>query len=165
MPDEKAVEQKTVTLEALDHNGHRRIALRFPYNSELIATAKSIGAQWSRNHTCWHVENGSTSMKAIFAAYKGHAWVNADALFSKAVDPHPAPAKPALNYRTSGPDRKPGLPLNSAQTEALKRMQQKLEIGLYSPRTIDTYLNATKHFFLHFPEKHPNDIRTEDIEA
>ena len=45
MPDEKAVEQKTVRLEALDQNGHRRIALRFPYDSALIPTAKSIGGQ------------------------------------------------------------------------------------------------------------------------
>ena len=35
----------------------------------------------------------------------------------------------------------------------------------YSPSTIETYLNATKHLFLHFPQKHPTDIRSEDIEA
>ena len=35
----------------------------------------------------------------------------------------------------------------------------------YIPSTIETYLNATKHFFLHFPQKHPTDIGTEDIEA
>jgi site-specific recombinase XerD len=44
-------------------------------------------------------------------------------------------------------------------------MKQKLEIARYSPRSIQTYINATKQFFLHFPNKHPNDIRTEDIEA
>ncbi|MEO7081612.1 MAG: site-specific tyrosine recombinase/integron integrase, partial [Flavobacteriales bacterium] len=41
---------------------------------------------------------------------------------------------------------------------------QKLEIARYSPRTIDTYLSATRKLFQHFPAKHPNDIRTEDIE-
>ena len=35
----------------------------------------------------------------------------------------------------------------------------------YSPSTLGTYLNATKHLFLHFPQKHPTDIGTEDIEA
>jgi hypothetical protein len=30
MPDEKTVDRKTLNLEALDRNGQRRIALRFP---------------------------------------------------------------------------------------------------------------------------------------
>ncbi len=163
MPDEKSVDRKTVNLEALDHNGQRRIALRFPYDSQLIATAKSIGAQWSKTYKCWHVENGSTSMKAIFAAYKGQAWVNADALFKKA-ESAPTPAKPEI--RTQG-DKLPQpaeVPLSADIAEALQRMQQKLEIARYSPRTINTYLSATKKFFQHFPGKNPNDIRTEDIE-
>ncbi|MGB3870372.1 MAG: hypothetical protein WA937_13030 [Flavobacteriales bacterium] len=55
MPDEKSVDRKNVNLKALDHNGQRRIALRFPYDSELIAIAKRIGAQWSRsNNTIWN---------------------------------------------------------------------------------------------------------------
>ncbi len=164
MPDEKAVEQKTVTLEALDHNGQRRIALRFPYDSELIATAKSIGAQWSKTNRCWHVENGSASMKAIFAGYKGSAWVNADALFTKKKSTPRTPVKPITITPPSKPNSVPEVPLSTPQKEALQRMQQKLEIARYSPRTINTYLNATKKFFQHFPEKHPNDIRTEDIE-
>ncbi|MEO7082224.1 MAG: phage integrase N-terminal SAM-like domain-containing protein, partial [Flavobacteriales bacterium] len=164
MPDEKAVERKTLNLEALDHNGQRRIALRFPYDTELIAIAKTIGAQWSKSKKCWHVENGSVSMKAIFAAYKGLAWVNADALFNKTAGAQRPPIKPAASASAGNVPKITEVPLSLVQTEALQRMQQKLEIARYSPRTIDTYLSATKKFFLHFPAKHPNDIRTEDIE-
>lgn len=164
MPDENAVERRTLSLEALDHSGQRRIALRFPYDKEMIAIAKTIGAQWSKSNKCWHVENGSASMKAIFAAYKGSAWVNADALFAKKESAHRPPAKRNPNTLTSKAPRTPEVPLSSAQAEALQRMQHKLEIARYSPRTIDTYLSATKKFFLHFPTKLPNDIRTEDIE-
>jgi site-specific recombinase XerD len=164
MPDEKSVDRKTVTLEALDHNGQRRIALCFPYDSELIAIAKSIGAKWSGGNKCWHVENGSASMKAIFAAFKGQAWVNADALFNKA-ESAPTPVKPAIKVQVGKPRQMPEVPLNADITEALQRMQQKLEIARYSPRTIDTYLSATKKFFQYFPGKHPNDIHTEDIES
>ena len=165
MPDEIPVKQIVVTLDALDHNGQRRIALRFPYNSGLIAIAKSIGAQWSSTHKSWHAENGSASMKAIFAAFKGHAWVNADALFTKPVKLITQPAIPASNKTPEKPRHAPDQPLSPEQAKALQQMQQKLEIARYSPRTIETYLNATKHFFLYFPEKHPNDIRTEEIEA
>ncbi|MGB3524346.1 MAG: site-specific tyrosine recombinase/integron integrase [Flavobacteriales bacterium] len=165
MPDEKTVDRKTLNLEALDRNGQRRIALRFPYDSELIAIAKRIGAQWSRSNKCWHVENGSASMKAIFAAYKGHAWVNAEALFHKAGPVQQAPVKAVPKWQSSNPEPTPEMPVSPEMTEALQRMRQKLEIARYSSRTIETYLNATKKFFLHFPAKHPNDIRTEDIEG
>lgn len=165
MSGENPVKPIVVVLEPLDHSGQRRIALRFPYDSALIAVAKTIRAQWSSTHKCWHMENGSASMKAIFAAFKGHAWVNADALFyksGKAMLPLTVSAtgKTADKAKTSTEQ-----PLSSAQAEALQAMRKKLEIARYSPRTIETYLNATKHFFLHFPAKHPNDIRTEDIEA
>lgn len=164
MPDEKAVERKTLNLEALDHNGQRRIALRFPYDSELIATAKSIDAQWSKSNKCWHVENGGASMKAIFAAYKGQAWVNVDALFNKATSAQHPRINRAISKPASNAPQPAEVPLSATQAEALQRMQQKLEIARYSPRTIDTYLSATKKFFQHFPAKHPNDIRNEDIE-
>lgn len=161
MPAEKTVDRKTVTLEALEHNGQRRIALRFPYDSGLITIAKRIGGQWSSSNKCWHVKNGSASMKAIFAAYKGHAWVNADALFGKPGIPRP----PVVSITSVQPPKLPDATLAPPQAHALQNMQQKLEIARYSPRTIDAYLNATKHFFLHFPTKDPNDIRTEDIET
>ena len=171
MADAKPVDQRIVRLEAFTHNGVRRIALRFPYDAELIAAAKTVGAQWSRTHNCWHVENGSPSMKAVFAAFKGRAWVNADALFAKGTPEqtrptgtHPAPkAQPATPTAASA--KPPAAPPNPAQHEALERMTRKLEIARYSPNSIKTYLNATRQFFLHFPQKHPNDIRTEDIEA
>lgn len=164
MADEKTVDRKTLTLEALDHKGQRRIALRFPYDKELIATAKSIGAQWSASQKCWHVENGSASMKAIFAAYKGQAWVNADALFNKTESPPRLPVNRVTSAPATAPERTPEVPLSTAQAEALQRMQHKLEIARYSPQTIKTYLSATKKFFQYFSAKHPNDIRTVDIE-
>lgn len=165
MPGENTVDRKAVTLEAMVHNGQRRIALRFPYDSGMIAIAKSIGAQWSKTNTCWHVENGSANMKAIFAAYKGLAWVNANALFRHSGPVQHAAVKPDPLWQTGKPAPAPEVPLDPEIREALQRMRQKLEIARYSTRTIDTYLNATKKLFQHFTAKHPNDIRTEDIEG
>ena len=165
--------KRRVTLEPITHNGVRRIALRFPYDAELIAAAKTIGAQWSRTHNCWHVENGSPSMKAVFAAFKGRAWVHTDALFAERAAPAVAlgPIKTAPERQTpkvplaSPSTKSPEPALNTAQREALERMTRKMEIARYSPNSIKTYLNATKQLFLFFPQKHPNVIRTEDIEA
>lgn len=162
MADEKSVGRRTIRLEAIAHSGTRRIALRFPYDSELIAAAKSIGAQWSRTFNCWHVPNGGDSMKAVFAAFKGLAWVDTTALFAAAAPP-PAPGKQPPTQATAKPALAPAL--GTEQLHALQEMERKLEIARYSPNSIKTYLNATKQLFAHYPTKLPLDISTEDIEA
>ena len=37
------------------HRGQWRIGLYFSYNTEVINRLKSIGAKWSKTHTCWYV--------------------------------------------------------------------------------------------------------------
>ena len=150
----------TVRLEHLVHASEHCIAIAFPYNTELIAAAKKAGARWSSTHKRWYTPNTPQHLRTIFQAFKGLAWVDTTALFNKptarATTTGKAPAQQAKPAQTAP---------NAEQQEALAAMQRKLQIARYSPRTIDAYLNATKHFFLYFPAKHPGDIRTEDIEA
>jgi hypothetical protein len=109
------------------------------------------------------VADGSASLKLVFAVFKGRATIDRDAFFSK-QPPKPAAPKQPEAQPAAKPKPAPA-ELVPAQQEAMDAMQRKLEIARYSPNTIETYLNATKHFFLHFPQKHPKDIRAEDIEA
>jgi integrase/recombinase XerD len=176
--DEKSVKRK-VHLEHLVHDAKRCIALNFPYDTELIAAAKKAGAKWSASHKRWYMPNSPEHLKTIFAAFKGVAWVDMDGLRKKADAAPPGPTVPEpqkslqrsdgrRSTKASGATRSGtnvAATLPPAQQEALNAMQRKLEVARYSPNTIDTYLNATKHFFQHFPTKHPQDIRTEDIEA
>lgn len=152
-----------VRLEALYKDGVKRVALHFAYNKELIALAKEAGGTWSNTHRCWHVADGGASLKRVFAVFKGHATIDRDTFFSK-QPPKPAAPKQAHTKAAAKPKPTPA-ELGPTQQDALNAMQRKLEVARYSPNTIDTYLNATKHFFLHFPQKHPKDIRAEDIEA
>ncbi len=173
------VGKRTVVLEHLVRGGERCIALKCPYDAELIAAAKKAGARWSATDKCWYTPNGPQALKAIFAAYKGVAWVEMNGLRKK---PEPArvqqtPAqqksqqqpvgtKPGPRTAGTADTGRKGTPsLSPAQREALTAMQRKLEVARYSPNTIETYLNATKHFFLHFPKQLPQDISAADIEA
>lgn len=178
--DKNLVKQEhVVKLEHLVHKAQRCIALRFPYNAALIQAAKQAGAKWSGAERCWWTPNSPEHLQAIFAAFKGRAWVDMNGLRKKAdagtADPHSSPA-----HTRSGPARQtkhvPASPkpqrvvankpiLNDIQETALAAMRRKLEIARYSPRSIQVYLSATRQLFQHFPKKHPNDIRTEDIEA
>lgn len=162
-----------VRLEHLVHDAKRCIGIAFPYDTKLITAAKAAGARWSALHKRWYTPNTPEHLRAIFQAFKGVAWVDSTALFAKA----PA-AKPPAALRTPAPERDSGtappapaagrIPppaLSTVQQAALDAMQRKLEIARYSPRTISVYLSATRQLFLRFPDKHPNDIRTGDIET
>ena len=175
--DGKDVKRKVV-LEHLVHDAKRCIALNCPYDTDLIAAAKKAGATWSASHKRWYVLNAPEHLQAIFAAFKGVAWVDMNGLRKKpeaatgANSPGPrksqgsSSGKAATQAVPLAPtiSRKEATSLNPAQAEALAAMQRKLEVARYSPRSIQVYLSATKQLFLHFPQKRPQDIGTDDIE-
>lgn len=143
---------RQVLLKPIFHDKEKRLGLFFKYDDELIGSAKAAGAKWSPGLRCWHLPDGGSSMKAVFAAFKGKAWVNVDAVVSKT---------PTHNKPSQG--RKDPV-LSPSQTEALAKMRQKLETARYSDSTIRVYQNALKQLFEFFPDAHPGDIRTEQIE-
>jgi integrase/recombinase XerD len=149
----------TVKLSAITHGGERRIALHFPYDLDLIAIAKGLGARWSSTHQAWHIPQEQDSTNRIFNAYKGKAWVDYSALKNAPVVPTPLPTTRVEREQPVGPV------LSEKQHKALDAMQRKLEIARYSANSIKTYMSATKQFLLHFAAKDPDDIRTADIEA
>ena len=145
-----------VKIEALYKDGEKRIALRFGYDKELIALAKASDARWSSTERCWHVADGSASLKKIFAVFKGRAWVDGSALFGAAAKRTTTRKEVAAKPT---PEQVPRI------EDALARMQRRLETGRYQPETIRVYLSCVRQLFQRYPEKHPNDLRSEDIET
>jgi|GEM_PF-2270233 len=169
--DEKVV-KKQVHLEHFVHDAKRCIGVVCPYDTLLIAAAKKAGAKWSATHKRWYLSNTPEALRDIFAAFKGVAWVDMEGLRKKQdmlpIGPTsvqrktgsncPAKLVPATHSTPEPPE------LSDVQVAALEAMRRKLEVARYSPRTINTYLSATKKFFQHFASQQPNDIPTEDIE-
>ena len=58
---------KSIIAERVIHKGESRIALRFPYDTELISVVKGIpDARWSQSMNCWHLpDNQMTSEMMI----------------------------------------------------------------------------------------------------
>lgn len=148
-----------VTLTPLHHRGCERVAMHVPREPELTAIVRGLGAEWSRTHSVWHVPLGPGTVARIFEAYRGKAWVDYSALKNAAPGTKPPPKGRPGNRKNPGPG------LSKEQQQALQAMQQKLEIGRYSPRSITTYLNAARQFFAHYPDKDPQELGTADIEA
>lgn len=101
-----------VKLEALYKDGVKRIALRFGYDKELIALSKEAGALWSHSERCWHVEDGSASLKRVYAVFKGFARLDGSALFGQSAPERKpqqaAPAKPPGQGECTGGHCAPG---------------------------------------------------------
>ncbi len=166
MDVEAVTATKPVRLEHLVHKDQRCIALHFPYDAALIAAAKKAGAKWSGTHRCWWTPNSPEQLKAIFSAFKGLTWVDMNGLRKRPEDAPSSPRMKTAGIQTKKPPHKPSPPtLTRVQEDALAAMRRKLEVARYSPRSILVYLGAARQLFQHFPQKHPNDIRTEDIEA
>jgi integrase/recombinase XerD len=148
----------TVLLEHLVHKAQRCIAIRFPYDADLIAAAKQAGAKWSGTHRCWWTPNSSEHLQAIFAAYKGKAWVDYAAM----------KATPTARS-TPLPERKPkpaNAPVHALEQEAaLEAMRRKMEVARYSPNSIQVYLGAARQLFAFHAAKAPERLTAADIEA
>ncbi|MCB0785370.1 MAG: hypothetical protein KDC02_14330, partial [Flavobacteriales bacterium] len=104
MADGNTGDRKEVRLAPLVHRKERRIALHFPYDSDLIAAAKAAGARWSNTHKCWHVPNGREQVAAVFNAFKGKAWVDYSGLKAETNEPAAARPKPAPKERPTVPE-------------------------------------------------------------
>ena len=158
----------TVRLAHFVQQNERCIGIHFPYDTRLIAAAKQAGAKWSASSRCWYLPNAPEQLRAIFSAFKGLVWVDGSALFNTKAPPIPARTTTRTAPERTSAEKEPPPPppqMSAPQQDALAAMQRKMEVARYSPNSIKTYLNATKQLFLHYPGKHPNAIRTEDIEA
>ncbi len=147
-----AIDRKEVKLAPLLHKGERRIALHFPYDTELITIAKKLGAVWSAAQRCWHVPNGREHIAEVFAAYKGTAWVDYSGM--KADEAYaPAPTKERTKLPAS---ERPVVP--DAYLLKLQRLR-------YSPNTIRTYTQHLKDFMAFHLSKNLDDLNETDIHA
>ena len=142
-------DRKEVRLAPLVHRKERRIALHFPYDSDLIAAAKAAGARWSNTHKCWHVPTGREQVAAVFNAFKGKAWVDYSGLKAEAREPEAARPKPA-------PKERPTLP--EAYVLKLERLR-------YSPNTIRTYTSMLADFMAFHAGRELDQLKEEDIHA
>jgi hypothetical protein len=68
---------KNVIVERVIHDGESRVALRFPYGTELIALVKELhDARWSSTKRYWHIPDKPDMVKELFRLLKGKAFLN-----------------------------------------------------------------------------------------
>jgi integrase/recombinase XerD len=170
----------TIQVKRLHHRDTDNLALFFPIDSSLTACARSInGVRFSVTHKCWYVPERPHLLGEIFAAFKGIAWVDITLIKNTAnapAEPEAAPvvaAPPRILPATTTSDlaqivggrkrtSQPGK-LTDIQAQALRMMEQKLNLRAYSPNTVRTYLQAFKEFMLFYVDEDPQILTEFEI--
>lgn len=121
-------------ITAIEHNGHKRLALKFPYNKEDNERVRALkGARWSSTLKCWHVEDN--------AHYR--------MLFNMTTLATYLPKEVAEG--------------GTATSEKLKEYVLWMRSKRYSENTIESYTKALVVFFQFFSQKPIEDISNQDV--
>lgn len=133
--------------------------LRFPYDTELIAIAKELGAVWSASRKVWKLPyEGVSRIPEIIHAFKGKAWVDIRAV------KNPPEAYKSLNralLRSEGKRIQENL--NSVQISQLQQLNEHFYRKGYAKKTIVIYTKYIK-LFLGYTGKNAQEITTADVE-
>ena len=140
----------TIILFEKNHRNKDYLFLRFPYNDNLIHTAKkTLSAKWSRRERAWYLDNSPTNLKQIFIAFKGKAIIDNSSLGLQVKTKYRTVNKTFKIHST----KKKKAPIEFV--EFLKRRR-------YSSNTIKTYVFFVEQFqqFIH-----PLDLKSVQMET
>lgn len=68
---------KNINVEKVIHKGINRVALRFPYDAELIKVIRGLpDSMWSSQMKCWHITDSTDIITLLLKAFYGKAHVD-----------------------------------------------------------------------------------------
>lgn len=146
--------QSIVELSTIKFEGRTHIRLDFPYNKNLVRTAKYIGCKWNQDFTAWHIINNPVNQELIGKHFSGKAIVN---LQDITTDREPGwISTPKSKVKKAHCISEDVLP-------KINDFEHFMKVNRYSPNSIETYLSMIKVFFSNYNLKPYHEITNEDI--
>jgi integrase/recombinase XerD len=122
-------------IEPLEHEGRKRLAIRFAFNTGLNNLVKSLeGVKWSNRYQCWHVE---------------------DNVHFRELLKIPLPEK---KYTPKSPES-----ISPGGYEKIEQFVRWMKSRNYSENTIHTYSDALKVFLKYYRDKPIEKIVNKDV--
>ena len=142
---------EVIKLKSLNYKGEAFMAMYFPIRQDWIAVCKQLGARWSATHRCWILPHTVVQRKALFAAFRGKAWLD-----QKAIGP---PPPISIGKQTHGQEpqkvEKPFL--------VPEEYIQRLERRRYSVNTIRSYVSLFNDFLVFIQPRAVETFGEEEI--
>ena len=141
-----------------------RVALFFPPQESLDTVARQLpGSVWSEERGSWSVPNNPESLRNLFRAFWGKAYIDKEEFFAsrgrKGVSVELIPER---KVRKPGVERLPQLiPEVSRKVDEFEKWMKQMR---YSESTIRTYSNGVRSFFSFHPEKPVEKLTNRDLE-
>lgn len=139
---------KIIRLEPLILGEEEKIAIRFPYDPELIRFVKNYpGVRWNPFDHCWNIRYSNKVLMSLRRYLEQQAEID----YSAFRKPRRANKAPKLFH------------LNPIHQDKLLKFRSWLRQKRYSNRTIENYSNMAGVFLNYFNDMSPEDINHEDI--
>ncbi|MGB6267613.1 MAG: tyrosine-type recombinase/integrase [Olleya sp.] len=141
-----------VTLSPSYYKKNHQVKIGFKYNEDLIAILRDVPkAIWSRTLKSWYIKNTPENLQLLFKVFKGHANVDAKAIFNKSMPMHQFPEKRIRN-------------LTNLNRNLLNGYYKYLKGKRYSQSTVDTYTQQIADFIEYYNQKDVNILNNRDVE-
>jgi integrase/recombinase XerD len=155
---------KTIICERVIHDSGNRVALRFPYDVDLISVVKSIpDAKWSDGNRYWHIPDNKDVIKLLLGLFKGKAYIDYSAIY-------PTLAERVRSEREKrSPDRRKGASVNQAHPLSEKgiadiaRYKKWMEANRYPESTVKTYTAMMATFLRFVSPKEASECNADDL--
>jgi len=137
--------KKNITLKHLLIGEEKQIGLQFHPDKVIQALVKSLpGVKWSNKYGMVYLKNTKANLNAIFAAFKGVAWINCNYFFPNRPIRHNNAPPSIESYRK----RK----LPAGYRACPEEYFQKLELRKYALNTAKTYIAMFEKFINHYKD-------------
>jgi len=145
---------KTIAAERVVHKGVNRIALKFPYDVELISIIKNFpGARWSLSMNCWHVADEGDVFAELMRVFAGKARV---------IMSVKKPETSEINVKENA-SRLNEKKLCTEDKEYIVEFRKWMIHKRYSDSTVDTYSGMLGHFLRFVSPKKSSEIEADDM--
>jgi integrase/recombinase XerD len=158
---------KRVTVERVIHNGESRIALKFPYDKELISVIKELSeARWSRRMGCWHIPDSSDVITTLLQAFHRKAYIDYSAI---RVNLPKRTNNSSDKNQNAGAGMKHGISygelalLSKKGEEDIARYKRWLEANRYPESTVKTYTSMIQKFLRFISPKEASECTSDDL--
>jgi len=158
---------RNIVTERVVHKGENRIALRLPYDSELITVVKGLpDARWSQGMGCWHIEDGKQVITLLLEVFYGKAYIDYSALkpalvIKAGTKREDDQRKKELRLKVIGDA---DLPLLSDKgKDDIEKYWRWMESQRYPESTIQTYTAMMVKFLRFLSPKEASECTSDDL--
>lgn len=154
---------KNVIVERVIHDGESRVALRFPYDTELISVVKGFpGARWSNKMKCWHIPDSSDAITLLLKAFYKKAYIDYSGLKPNLVERIRTSKVEQQERNISTSDISPTA-LGEKGEADIAKFRRWMESHRYPETTVKTYTGMVTKFLRFISPKEASECTSDDL--